>query len=180
MAEIQPKAEGGGKGGKKRAKKMSTKIDMTPMVDLAFLLLTFFMLTTTFNKPQTMEINMPDKTKVEDKDQVKIKASEALTIILGKNDKVYYYKGLNDGVTQPDLVTTDYSDKGIRDVLLDMGSKIPKLTVLIKPVKTARYKNIVDILDEMNITNTRRYALVEMTDLDSKLMTTVTGSPDGK
>src|SRR5688572_2772769 len=180
MAEIQPKGDSGGKGGKKRAKKMSTKIDMTPMVDLAFLLLTFFMLTTTFNKPQTMEINMPDKTKVEDDEQVKIKASEALTIILGKNDKVYYYKGLNDGVTQPELVTTDYSDKGIRNVLLDMGNKIPKLTVLIKPVKTARYKNIVDILDEMNITNTRRYALVDMTDLDSKLMTTVTGAADGK
>jgi biopolymer transport protein ExbD len=180
MAEIQPKGDGGGKGGKKRAKKMSTKIDMTPMVDLAFLLLTFFMLTTTFNKPQTMEINMPDKTKVEDDQQTKIKASEALTIILGKNDVVYYYKGLNDGTTQPELVTTDFSDKGIREVLLDMGARIPKLTVLIKPVKTARYKNVVDILDEMNITNTRRYALVEMTDLDTKLMQTVTGSPDGK
>jgi biopolymer transport protein ExbD len=180
MAEIQPKGDSGGKGGKKRAKKMSTKIDMTPMVDLAFLLLTFFMLTTTFNKPQALEINMPDKTKVEDDQQVKIKASEALTIILGKNDKVYYYKGLNDGTAQPELVTTDYSDKGIREVLLDMGNRIPKLTVLIKPVKTARYKNIVDILDEMNITNTRRYALVDMTDLDTKLMQTVTGAPDGK
>jgi len=122
MAEIQPKGDGGGKGGKKRAKKMSTKIDMTPMVDLAFLLLTFFMLTTTFNKPQTMEINMPDKNVKDEEEQTKIKASEALTIILGKNDKVYYYKGLNDGTSQPELVTTDYSDKGIRDVLLDMGA----------------------------------------------------------
>jgi biopolymer transport protein ExbD len=180
MAEIQPKSDGGGKG-KKRAKKMSTKIDMTPMVDLAFLLLTFFMLTTTFNKPQTMEINMPAKDKIENPEDItKIKASEALTIILGKNDKVYYYKGLNDGTVQPELVTTDYSDKGIREVLLDMGNKIPKLTVLIKPVKSARYKNVVDILDEMNITNTRRYALVEMADLDTKLMEAVTGSPDGK
>jgi biopolymer transport protein ExbD len=179
MAEIQPKGDGGGKGGKKRAKKMSTKIDMTPMVDLAFLLLTFFMLTTTFNKPQTMEINMPVKDKTDD-NPVKIKASEALTIILGKNDKVYYFKGLNDGQAQPELVTTDYSDKGIRTVLLDMGNKIPNLTVLIKPTKTARYKNIVDILDEMNITNSRRYALVEITDLDTKLMQAVTGSPDGK
>lgn len=180
MAEIQPKSDGG-KGGKKRAKKMSTKIDMTPMVDLAFLLLTFFMLTTTFNKPQTMEINMPDKTKIDNpEDQTKVKASDALTIILGKNDKVYYYKGLNDGTVQPELITTDFSDKGIRDVLLDLGNKIPNLTVLIKPVKSARYKNVVDILDEMNITNTRRYALVDMTDLDAKLMQAVTGSPDGK
>ena len=180
MAEIQPKGDGGGKRGKKRAKKMSTKIDMTPMVDLAFLLLTFFMLTTTFNKPQTMEINMPDKNVKDEEEQTKIKESEALTVILGKDDKVYYYQGLNNGTTQPNLITTDYSDKGIRTVLLDLGNKIPKLTVLIKPVKTARYKNVVDILDEMNITNTRRYALVEMTDLDSKLMQAVTGSPDGK
>src|SRR6187402_2776535 len=108
---------------------------------------------------------------VDEKDpeiQTKIKASEALTIILGKNDVVYYYKGLNDGTAQPELVTTDFSDKGIRNVLLDMGARIPKLTVHIKPVKSARYKNMVDILDEMNITNTRRYALVEMTDLDTK------------
>src|SRR5687768_14900303 len=138
MAEIQPKGDGGGKGGKKRAKKMSTKIDMTPMVDLAFLLLTFFMLTTTFNKPQTMEINMPVKDKVDEDEQTKIKDSEALTIILGKNDKVYYYQGMNDGTKQPKLITTDYSDKGIREVLLDLGNKIPKLTVLIKPVKSAR------------------------------------------
>jgi biopolymer transport protein ExbD len=179
MAEIQPKGDGGGKGGKKRAKKMSTKIDMTPMVDLAFLLLTFFMLTTTFNKPQTMEINMPVKD-VKEEERNELKESEALTVILGKNDKIYYYQGMNNGTKQPDLKTTDYSDKGIRQVLLDLGRTIPKLTVLIKPVKTARYKNIVDILDEMNITNTRRYALVDMTDLDTKLLETVTGAPDGK
>ena len=178
MAEIQPKGDSGGKGGKKRAKKMSTKIDMTPMVDLAFLLLTFFMLTTTFNKPQTMEINMPVKDKTDN--PTELKASKALTVILGKNDKVYYYQGLNNGVDPVELKTTDYSDQGIRKVLLDLGNRIPDLTVLIKPVKTSRYKNIVDILDEMNITNTRRYALVEMNDADSKLLETETGSPDGK
>jgi biopolymer transport protein ExbD len=178
MAEIQPKGDSGGKGGKKRAKKMSTKIDMTPMVDLAFLLLTFFMLTTTFNKPQTMEINMPSNEKTPD--PLELPASKALTVILGKNDKVYYYQGLNDGKTQPDLKTTDYSDKGIRQVLLDLGNKIEGLTVLIKPVKTSRYKNVVDILDEMSITNTRKYALVKMSPLDTKLMEAVTGSADGK
>lgn len=178
MAEIQPKGDSGGKGGKKRAKKMSTKIDMTPMVDLAFLLLTFFMLTTTFNKPKTMEINMPSNEKTPE--PTELPASKALTVILGKNDKVYYYQGLNDGTAQPDLKTTDFSDKGIRQVLLDLGSKIEGLTVLIKPVSTSRYKNIVDILDEMNITNTRKYALVKMSPLDTKLMETVTGSPDGR
>ena len=180
MAEIQPKGDGGGKGGKKRAKKMSTKIDMTPMVDLAFLLLTFFMLTTTFNKPQTMEINMPVKDKTDPNNQTELKASEALTVILGKNDKLYYYQGLNNGVDPVELKTSNYSDNGIRQVLLDLNRTIPKLTVLIKPVKTARYKNIVDILDEMNITNTRRYALVDMNEVDTKLLEKETGSPDGE
>jgi biopolymer transport protein ExbD len=179
MAEIQPKGDGGGKGGKKRAKKMSTKIDMTPMVDLAFLLLTFFMLTTTFNKPKTMEINMPVKAK-DKNEQMELKASKALTVILGKNDKVYYYQGLNNGVDKVELKTSDYSDNGIRKVLLDLGNRIPDLTVLIKPVKAARYKNIVDILDEMNITNTRKYALVDMDELDKKLLQTETGSADGE
>lgn len=177
MAEIQPKGDSG-KGGKKRAKKMSTKIDMTPMVDLGFLLLTFFILTTTFAKPQAMEINMPSNEKTPN--PIELPASKALTVILGKNDVVYYYQGLNDGTKQPDLKTTDFSDKGIREVLLDLGSKIDGLTVLIKPVEKSRYKNIVDILDEMNITNTRKYALVKMSKLDTKLLETVTGSPDGK
>lgn len=177
MAEIQPKGDGGGKGGKKRAKKMSTKIDMTPMVDLGFLLLTFFILTTTFAKPQAMEINMPVKPKNE-QEQNELKASNALTIILGKNDKVYYYQGLNDGKEQPELKTTDFSDTGIREALLDLNSN-PELVVLIKPTEKSRYKNIVDILDEMNITNTRKYALVKMSKLDTKLLEAVTGSPDG-
>ena len=86
MAEIQDNGGGKQKGGKKRAKKQSTKIDMTPMVDLGFLLLTFFILTTTFAKPQTMEINMPVKTDKEE-DQSKLKASNALTLLLGKTTR---------------------------------------------------------------------------------------------
>ncbi len=81
MSEIQQKADSGGKGGKKRAKKMSTKIDMTPMVDLAFLLLTFFMLTTTFNKPNVMQVTMPIKPK-DGEEESELKASNAMTVIL--------------------------------------------------------------------------------------------------
>ena len=175
MAEIQPKAEGGGKGGKKRAKKQSTKIDMTPMVDLAFLLLTFFMLTTTFAKPQVMDINMPVKDKQNPENETELAASKALTVILGEDDKVYYYQGLLSSEEKPELKTTDYSDKGVREVLLDLGGRIEGLTVLIKPMETARYKNIVDILDEMNITNTRKYALVELSEQDKKFLETETG-----
>src|SRR5215210_6572262 len=98
MAEVQTGDSGGDKKGKHkkvRAKKNSTHIDMTPMVDLAFLLLTFFMLTTTFSKPKTMEINMPVKPDKPEEEQ-KIKESQALTILLTANNKIVWYTGLGD------------------------------------------------------------------------------------
>ncbi|MFD2718754.1 ExbD/TolR family protein [Hymenobacter monticola] len=165
MAEIQGKADSGGKGGKKRAKKMSTKIDMTPMVDLAFLLLTFFMLTTTFAKPNVMQLTMPVK-KTDDVEDTKIKASQAMTILLGKDNKAYYYFGLNTPndktVPKPELKVTNYSADGIRKVLLDRQRQSPEPIILIKPTEDAKYKNMVDILDEMNITNQKKYALVKV------------------
>ena len=165
MAEIQGKADSGGKGGKKRAKKMSTKIDMTPMVDLAFLLLTFFMLTTTFAKPNVMQLTMPVK-KTDDVEDTKIKASQAMTILLGKDNKAYYYFGLNTPndktVPKPELKVTDYSANGIRKVLLERQRQSPEPIILIKPTEDAKYKNMVDILDEMNITNQKKYALVKV------------------
>jgi biopolymer transport protein ExbD len=165
MAEIQGKADSGGKGGKKRAKKMSTKIDMTPMVDLAFLLLTFFMLTTTFAKPNVMQLTMPVK-KTDDVEDTKIKASQAMTIILGKDNKAYYYFGLNTPldktVPKPELQVTNFSANGIRQVLLDRQRRQPEPIILIKPTEDSKYKNMVDILDEMNITNQKKYALVKV------------------
>jgi len=173
MAEIQQKADSGGKGGKKRAKKMSTKIDMTPMVDLAFLLLTFFMLTTTFAKPNVMQLTMPVKQKTED-EQTKIKASQAMTIILGKDNKAYYYFGLNTPsdktVPKPELKATNFSANGIRQVLLDRQRQRPEPIILIKPTEDAKYKNMVDILDEMNITNQKKYALVKIDKNDEDLI----------
>ncbi|ALW84021.1 biopolymer transporter ExbD [Hymenobacter sedentarius] len=164
MAEIQQKAQSGGKGGKKRAKKMSTKIDMTPMVDLAFLLLTFFMLTTTFAKPNVMQLTMPVK-KTDDVEDTKIKASQAMTILLGKDNKAYYYFGLNTPadktVPKPEMKVTNFSANGIRQVLLTRQRQKPEPIILIKPTEDAKYKNMVDILDEMNITNQKKYALVK-------------------
>src|SRR5438270_13700667 len=101
MAEVNT---GGGEKGNKKSKKVSTKIDMTPMVDLAFLLITFFMLTTTFNKPQTMEVNMPDKN--DKKKEAPIKASHAITIILGENDKIFWFQGEEESL--PTVNTTDF------------------------------------------------------------------------
>ncbi|MGI4864783.1 MAG: ExbD/TolR family protein [Janthinobacterium lividum] len=176
MAEIQQKGDSG-KGGKKRAKKASTKIDMTPMVDLAFLLLTFFMLTTTFAKPNVLQLTMP--AKVENKEEnTKIKASEAMTVILAPDDKVFYYFGLNQpndpSVSVPKIEVTDFSANGIRKVLLQRKQQVPKLTILIKTYvdkdKQAKYKDMVDILDEMNITDQSRYALVDISKEDLDLI----------
>lgn len=166
MAEIQ----GGGGGGKKkgdkvRVKKASTRIDMTPMVDLAFLLLTFFVMTTTLNKPQTMEIVMPEKTEEDDK-QPLVNENHVLTLVLDKDDKIYWYVGITD----PKVEVTDFSASGIRKVLLEKKNTIPKLVVLIKASDNAKYKNMVDILDEMNISTIKVYALVDITKVDEELI----------
>lgn len=170
MAELDTSSSGGKKHGKgkKRSKKMSTRVDLTPMVDLAFLLVTFFMLTTTFSKPQTMEINMPVKEKTPVEQQQAVKASKALTIILTSDDKIYYYQGL--ATDNPELKKTDFSKAGIRKVLLELNATIKDIVVLIKAEDSAKYKNVVDILDEMNITNIKRYALVDLDDMDKELI----------
>lgn len=177
MAEIQQGGGGGHKKGKGkvRAKKQSTKIDMTPMVDLAFLLLTFFILTTTFNKPKTMEVNMPDKVK-DEKEQTKINEKDILNLILGENDKIYWYIGLTPPVSE-----TNYSKNGVRKVLLEQTRANPKMMVLIKPEENSRYENMVNILDEMDITDIKRYAIVEYTDDDKTIIaegTGTAGAPD--
>lgn len=139
MAEIESGGGGGKhKGGKKRGKKMSTRVDFTPMVDLGFLLITFFMLTTSMNKPQTMEINMPVKEKNE-ADEQKVKASQAITLLLTKDDKVVYY--FVDPVTgdpgTPQI--TNYGAGGIRGTLIkENKSRNPNVDSI--PV----YKNMLN------------------------------------
>ena len=170
MAEIQQNAAGLGKPGKRRAKKMSTRIDMTPMVDLAFLLLTFFMLTTTFAKPYTLELTMPVKSPVA----TPVADGKALTIILGKRHQVHYFSGLNapqdKSVPTPELKTTTFAADGIRPVLRQSLRQQPALVVLIKPTADARYQDMVNILDEMNITHQKKYALVKITQADLTLL----------
>jgi biopolymer transport protein ExbD len=127
MAEVNTGDDGGGKKkhGKQRAKKSSTRIDMTPMVDLGFLLLTFFILTTTFNKPQAMEINMPVKDKdIPIEDQNKVPADHTLNIILTDNNVVYWYFGVADpNKPLPALTKTNYSQNGIRKLLIAENNK---------------------------------------------------------
>jgi len=127
--------------------------------------LTFFMLTTTLSKPQTMEITMPEKPKPEDK-LPEVNEKKVVTLILGANDKIYWYHGITD----PKVELTDFSPNGIRKVLMKENAEIPGMIILIKPSDESRYKNMVDILDEMNITNMQRYALVPITPTDKELV----------
>lgn len=202
MAEVNTGGGGGGKHEKKRAKKSSTRIDMTPMVDLAFLLLTFFVLTSTFAKPKTLEINYP-----VDDDTNPMKVTNALTFILTEKDKdgkeqAYYYYGEffaegmenKEGKPLTKLTKTDFSSEGIHKVLLDRNAPTIKnindltekfkkkeiadttykrlvrrekgakeaLTVLVKADDKAVYKNVIDLIDELNICNIGKYAVVDL------------------
>jgi biopolymer transport protein ExbD len=207
MAEIIQE-ESGSKKGKRRPKKYSTHIDMTPMVDLMTLLLTFFMLTTAFSKPKTMEIVLPEKDQKETKstdNENQIPKWRAVNIILDENDKVYYYNGLIDKPPYPEIIETDFSKDGIRKYLLKRNKSlylridslnvaalksktpIPPDTlakeirdlkkadkvgpiVLIKATDKVKYKNLVDIIDEMAICNIARYAIVDINDHELKLL----------
>jgi biopolymer transport protein ExbD len=172
MAEIQQAARSSGGHKKPRSTKRSFRLDMTPMVDLAFLLLTFFMLTTTFAKPNVMTLNMP----VDSPDKSTIPMSKAMTIILGKDHRVHYFFGLNapadKTVAVPTLQTTTFSASGIRQALLARLHAQPETVVLIKPTPEAQYRDMVDILDEMTITDQKKYALVQLSKDDSHLLQT--------
>jgi biopolymer transport protein ExbD len=164
MAEIDSSQGGGKGGGKVRSKKASTKVDMTPMVDLAFLLITFFMLATTLSKPQAMQLNMPDKNDKND-DVPKIKNTESMTLIIGEKNKLYYYTD----VEKPELLETNYSAKGARRLFNEGNALTPKFTILVKPLEKSNYKNLVDILDELDITKSR-FAVVDPSPQDIQLV----------
>lgn len=121
MADIQ---QDHGDGGKGKPKKMAIHIDFTPMVDLGFLLITFFMLATSMIKPQTMEIALPSKDKVDIKDQPPIKESRAVTILMGKEDRLFYYEGGAKGEADPKVVTSNYSPTGLRKYLIGRNGEV--------------------------------------------------------
>jgi len=201
MAQIIENGGGGKSHGKRKAKKHGTHIDMTPMVDLACLLLTFFMLTTAFSKPKVMEIIMPEKPKPNEplpKNPQEIPKSRTLNLVLGKGDVVYWYFGKPGTPLEGTTVQkTNFSKDGIRKILLlknkDLFEKIETLNtkvikgtekigmdtlqarirrfkkddklgpiVLIKADDDIKYKNMVDVIDEMAITNIARYSLVDI------------------
>ena len=161
-------------------KKGAPFVDMTPMVDLGFLLITFFMLATTFSKPKTMEIIKPAKDDPQDKTAPKVNKNRVLSILLGEHDKVYFYQVAAEDIAsgQPLQVdSSDFSVNGVRaviksrqnDVLEAYGTK-DTLVVLIKGMPKASYKNFVDIIDEMRITGVRQYALIDRDKIDTVIM----------
>lgn len=182
MAELNTGDGGGKKGdGKVRSKKSNSKVDLTAMVDLAFLLITFFMLTTTLSKPQSMSLGLPDKEdKPDPKNQVKVDENRTMTILLGDDDKLVRYVGLLatpvSGGTPKDFT---YGKDGIRKELLSRkklvleytGNKDKGMIVIIKPSNKSTYRNLVDILDEMAIADVPTYAIVnEYTPEEKKLL----------
>lgn len=185
MAEVQVKESGGKKGGKVRSKKGGGKPDMTPMVDLGFLLLTFFIFTTTFSKPNMMKLNMPDKSNEDVKQQEKqdIKLSNTITIVMGKDDRIFWYQQALADVTADDLNETDYSASGIRaDINRKRAAALDTaiFTVVIKPTNEATFENTVDILDEMEITGNKRFAIVDLMPQELKAYEEKIARPKGQ
>ncbi|MEC4004711.1 biopolymer transporter ExbD [Flavobacterium sp. SUN052] len=187
MAELNTGDGGGKKGsGKVRSKKQNSKVDLTAMVDLAFLLITFFMLTTSLSKPQSMNLGLPDKNDtLKDDTNIKVDQKRTMTIMLGADNKIKWFHGLLEA-PEPNGKPTDavYGKDGIRVEILKRVKSVAEycaakpnskkgdgLIVIIKPTKKSNYKNLVDILDEMAICNVPTYAIVnDITPEEAKLV----------
>ncbi len=169
MAELDTSGGGKHKGGKIRSKKSSTRVDLTAIVDLAFLLITFFMYTTTLQKPKAMNLAMPDNSV--QKSRLAIAASRSMTILLGSHHKVEWYMG---EAGKSAHTVDNFGKDGIRKAILDNKQKVADthsgdeklMEVVIKPSDKSTYADLVAILDEMKITNIQIYAIVKITPLE--------------
>lgn len=166
MAEMNTPAESGRRCGGRRSKKLSTRVDMTPMVDLGFLLITFFMLTTTMSKPRSLSLIMP-----ADGPPMPVGASKSLTLLVGANNAISWYDGQGDDPAAPPVIhRSSFSPgKGIGEVIRAKQQKVAQLygdadqlVVSVKASPGAQYRNVVDALDEMKINRVARFALVDI------------------
>ncbi|MGZ8557449.1 MAG: ExbD/TolR family protein [Chitinophagaceae bacterium] len=166
------------KAGVRRAQKSIPKIDMTPMVDLGFLLITFFVITAELSKPVTMDLFMPNEGP-----PTKLGKSDALTCLLGMNKTLYYYHGdWEEALAANQVFQTSYSAKqGIRKVIhekqlqLDINNRKEGrrgLMLLIKPGKDADYSDVIDLLDEALINDVKKYALLKADEEETKWLAT--------
>lgn len=156
--------------GKKQHKK-STRVDLTPMVDLGFLLLTFFVFTTTMARPSAMDIVQP----ADGGEPTTIAASCVLTVILDKNDRIMYYEGLPEN--HPVIKETTFNADGLRRLLLDKKAAVQKATgtanemvLIVKMTDESNYKNFVDVVDEVQITGVKHYFIADMDAADKSLV----------
>lgn len=189
MANIE--VNNGGDGKRNKPQRQILRVDFTPMVDMNMLLITFFMFCTTLSIPQVMNIAMPT-----DKGEILIPASESLTLILDGEDKVYYYAGepnyedytslkevnptelrqvlldrnayvvsqvrnLKQKLARKEISKTDFTEQ-----VKEIKKKKEGINVLIKPTKDSNYRNLVDVLDEMQICSVDRYTIIDMRDFD--------------
>lgn len=147
-----------GKGKKrKKMRRVGIRIDMTPLVDIAFLLLTFFMMTTTMTKPQTMEINLPpEDVKVE------IAESNLLTLRVTEAGVVFW----NMGIDAPERIQFEK----LREFLKERNEANPKLVTLVKVDRQGKYSTMVNMIDELNLANITRFSLAPLTDQDRVLL----------
>lgn len=173
MAELD--TSGGGKkgGGKVRTKKKSTRVDLTAMVDLAFLLITFFILTTTLQKPKAMDLVMPDKDE-KTQQQLPVKASTTMTILLGSNNKIAWFVGEPKADMAPPTIE-GYGN--LRTTLIDKAKEVKAATgedmmVIVKPSDKSTYNNLVTVMDELNITKNTKRAIVDIMPFELDLLKT--------
>lgn len=183
MAEINTPDAAGGRSGVRRSKKLSTKVDLTPMVDLGFLLITFFIFTTTMSDPKITKLIMPDDT-VPNKD-MNVAQSNALTIIPLADNKVFYYHGeLNDALKTNAWGVTSFSEQnGIGKIVRTKQAALDKigpgkrkdLMLMIKPAPESNYQNVVNALDEALINDVTHYAIMDETDVEKEAITQKAG-----
>jgi len=157
--------------------KQQPRVDLTAMVDLAFLLITFFMLTTSINKPNAMDVAMPDKNEDDPEDRLEIADTRTMTLLLGSNNKIEWYMGeYSNPIEGPEIV--DYGKDGIRPILLRKLEQVPQQTgdpekgliVVIRPSEKSTHRNLVDILDEMNIVKAKQYMIGTISDPEIEVL----------
>jgi biopolymer transport protein ExbD len=149
--------------GKKRKGRVSNRLDMTPMVDLGFLLITFFVLTTSFMKPNSIDLTIPAKNNCSEPPTVS--KTRVLQVFLGENDKLYYYNPL---LCDDPQVVDFQSSNNVREVfktarlaIKEKWGKADTMLVLVKPSNKSKYKNMVDVLDEITLSQIKYYTFVD-------------------
>jgi biopolymer transport protein ExbD len=156
-----PEPRSHGKKKRKKGRRLGIRIDMTPLVDVAFLLLTFFMLTTSMSRPQTMEINLPPDAEAK----VEIAESNLLTLRVDESGAIYWAVGIESPARIP------FAD--LRTFLRDRSAANPKLVTLVKVDRKSKYETMVNIMDELNLANITRFSLAPLLDQDKLLIAKV-------